>query len=63
MDKKVLIGAVFLLFLVAGLMFVSANLGQNNAEIVEEPEPTCGADTCGLECGGNCGIPSCGCGG
>ncbi|MBD3361191.1 hypothetical protein GF358_00170 [Candidatus Woesearchaeota archaeon] len=65
MDKKVLVGVTMLLFLIAGLMVVSANLSSNTVtqETPEDAPPTCGQDSCGFECGGDCGIPSCGCGG
>ncbi|MBD3164625.1 hypothetical protein GF323_05490 [Candidatus Woesearchaeota archaeon] len=70
MDKRIWIGLSIALVLVLGGLFASANLETEVIESGEEkessvcgaPEPSCGADTCNFDCGGNCGISSCGCG-
>jgi len=67
MEKKTMYILGIVLVLVVGALFVQANLG--NKEASEEskptacqvPQPTCNANTCNLECGGTCGIKSCGC--
>ena len=64
MNKKLLIG-VMVLVVAIGAIFVSAQLdseeGESYSELEQPSQPTCNAQTCGLECGGNCGVPKCGC--
>ena len=62
MKKRIVIGLVLGALLVLGVFFAAANV--NDKEQVEEPTvSTCSASSCGLECGGSCGVPRCGCGG
>jgi len=67
MNNKVLIGAVIATVLIIGAIFVSAQFISD-----EEPKLSCEAiqsaegctqNSCNVQCGGNCGVPSCGCGG
>jgi hypothetical protein len=65
MEKKMMVALVMVAFLVAMAVFASADSAP--VEVVEEAEPSqpgpeCGPGNCNLECGGDCGIPSCGCG-
>lgn len=68
MKKTTLIGLVVTLLLVVGAIFVSAHLATDEVSEDSEPEvtqpekQTCSPGTCNFQCGGNCGIPSCGCG-
>ena len=64
MNKTNLIVAVVVGLLIVGAIFVSATFQEEQEEkkeVVEKPQPACGTDTCKYECGGNCGMPSCGC--
>ena len=63
MDKSTLIALVLCVLLVGGAIFASAEyLEEDKIEIVNDYEqPVCGPSSCGQQCGGNCGIPSCGC--
>jgi len=62
MDKMKLFAIGLAVVLVVSGVFVSANFLQEEekAEVCVQPE--CGSGTCNFECGGDCGIPSCGCG-
>jgi len=65
MDKKLLVSLGIVVVLVVGALFVNANNAPQ--ETTEEPTvcrttpKTCNENTCKQECGGNCGIKSCGC--
>lgn len=58
---------VFVAVLVVGALFVSARLNSeetsesSGSEKVQQSQLECGAGTCEGQCGGNCGIPTCGC--
>ena len=66
MDKTTIIAVVLAVLMVAGAALASAKfLGDGSTEEeVDSGEVAleCGAETCNGECGGSCGIPSCGCG-
>lgn len=68
--EKATLGAIALaIVLIAGVVFVSAALSEDSTQskqgskikYSQEPQPVCGSQTCNNQCGGNCGIPSCGC--
>ena len=68
MEKKISLIFGIVLVLVIGALFVKANLETEQSPTskykpptCEIPQQTCSEDTCGLNCGGNCGIKSCGC--
>lgn len=58
---------VVIVAFVVGAVFVTSAFAQEDKETsvkqstCGQPEPICGSDTCNQECGGSCGIPSCGC--
>ncbi|MBW2980502.1 hypothetical protein KY360_03735 [Candidatus Woesearchaeota archaeon] len=67
MNRAIAIAVVLAVLLVAGGVVVSANLLQEDKADVcgveaPPPQPVCGSATCNRQCGGTCGIPSCGCG-
>ncbi|MDD5178275.1 MAG: hypothetical protein PHT54_03285 [Candidatus Nanoarchaeia archaeon] len=69
MKKSLLIGGIFALFLVVGLVFASTNLfAKDTVKDVKEAKLTgcssgnCGEGSCDGSCGGNCGVASCRCG-
>lgn len=66
MEKKTWLILGVVLVLVVGALFVKANLGAKEAPedkptVCQVPPPTCNANTCNFQCGGTCGIKSCGC--
>ena len=76
MDKNTTIAIVLAVFLILSAVLVSADFSnksklsttsscdgsQNNkGNVCSLDLEKCGADTCNNQCGGNCGIPSCGC--
>ena len=64
MNKKIIIGLVVALAVIIGAVFVSANFATDNPveETQQKISPTeCNAQTCGGQCGGSCGVPTCGC--
>ena len=66
--KKDLIGLVAIVLLIVGAIFVSAHLTSDKEETsqpveeISENAETCGPNNCNFNCGGNCGVPTCGCG-
>ena len=68
MKKTNKIALAVIALLILGAIFVSAYVSDNsNAEqntIEEKPrvQEECSASTCNFNCGGNCGVPTCGCG-
>lgn len=61
MEKKI-ISLVLAALLLLGMVFVSAAIFEDKAEVEEEaPVPVCGPNTCSFECGGQCGTQTCGC--
>ena len=69
MKKTNLIALAVIAVILVGTIFVSAAFQEEKEEFsVQQPSETCGApqqtcgsETCNLQCGGSCGIPSCGC--
>jgi len=66
MEKTTLVTAISVALLVVGVLFVSANIPAEEAVVDESGTcnsipKTCGPSTCKQQCGGTCGIPSCGC--
>ena len=68
MEKKSLILVVAVLFLVAGGILVSAHFSDNEeiedneVKVQKSSQESCGPNNCNSQCGGKCGIPTCGCG-
>lgn len=68
MKKATLIGVILAITIILVVsIFVSAHLTteekfSESDEIKIQPTQTCNANTCNFECGGNCGVPNCGCG-
>jgi len=68
MEKTTLIAVVLATLLIGGVVLASAaflqedELEGSETQVVKQPQPTCGPRTCDGQCGGNCGIPTCGCG-
>ncbi|MFH1212004.1 MAG: hypothetical protein V1659_03690 [Candidatus Woesearchaeota archaeon] len=72
MVNKIMTWAVIAIVLIAGAVFVSAEILQKNtapnsgSKILDnsapEQQPACGCG-CGGQCRGTCGVESCGCGG
>ena len=60
--KKVFIGMTVVLFLLAGVFFVSADFSEKEEVEVDDTQyEECGPNTCNGQCGGGCGVPTCGC--
>ena len=66
MEKTAIIAIVLAILLIAGAVFASAAFLQENKEgngaVEISPQPACGCG-CNQQCGGNCGIQGCSCGG
>lgn len=62
MERINIIAIVVAVLLIAGAVYASADfLEEDEKEIETEEYYECNANTCDQRCGGNCGIPSCGC--
>jgi hypothetical protein len=58
---------VLVLVLSLGGFAIAESSSEEQPQIVEQIEPSCGQGSCGQgncdgSCGGNCGVKSCGCG-
>ncbi|MBD3248431.1 hypothetical protein GF336_00110 [Candidatus Woesearchaeota archaeon] len=65
MNKKTIAAVVIAALVILGAIFVSAGMEDRTEEkdtVSLSEKPACGPDTCNNECGGGCGIPTCGCG-
>lgn len=66
MNKKIWVGMIVALLAITAAIFVSADFSGDEPQkqtFSEKIGPaTCGSGTCNFECGGNCGVPKCGCG-
>lgn len=62
--KKIIMTIGTIAVLLVGMFFVSASLSGDvvaEEKIGDDVEVTCNKETCDGQCGGNCGIPTCGC--
>lgn len=63
MEKITLISIVLAVVLVAGAVFVSADFLEDEPKVeVKQTVQECNPSTCPSgDCGGTCGVPTCGC--
>ena len=67
MEKVTIMAIVLAVLLIAGAVFASAKFleedeAENSETEIDLPQQECNSGTCNQQCGGNCGIPRCGCG-
>jgi hypothetical protein len=65
--NKQITAIVLAVVLIAGAVFASVAFLQEDVpeesktETIKQLQQTCDIETCNWQCGGNCGIPTCGC--